>query len=144
MKTVKDILKVKGSQVWSVHPDATLYEALRIMSEQNVGALLVLEGDNLVGVVSERDYARKVTLKGKTSRETRVRAVMSENPICVDPDTDVEICMALMTERRVRHLPVFDQGRLAGVVSIGDVVKAVLSEKESLIEQLEKYIRGHR
>lgn len=144
MKSVKDILRIKGSQVWSVHPNATLFEALRIMSEQNVGALVVLEGENLVGVISERDYARKIILKGKTSRETRVREVMSENPICVDPDTEVEICMAIMTDRRVRHLPVLDRGRLVGVISIGDVVKAVLSEKEFLIEQLEKYIRGHR
>lgn len=144
MKSVKDILRIKGDQVWSVHPDDSLFEALRIMSERNVGALVVLEGENLVGVISERDYARKIILKGKTSRETRVREVMSENPICVDPDTEVEICMALMTDRRVRHLPVLDRGRLVGVISIGDVVKAVLSEKESLIEQLEKYIRGHR
>jgi CBS domain-containing protein len=144
MKSVKDILRIKGSQVWSVHPDATLFEALQIMSERNVGALVVLEGENLVGVISERDYARKIILKGKTSRETRVREVMSENPICVDPDTEVEICMALMTDQRVRHLPVLDRGRLVGVISIGDVVKAVLSEKEFLIEQLEKYIRGHR
>lgn len=144
MKSVKDILRIKGDQVWSVHPDDSLFEALRIMSERNVGALVVLEGENLVGVISERDYARKIILKGKTSRETRVREVMSENPICVDPDTEVEICMALMTDQRVRHLPVLDRGRLVGVISIGDVVKAVLSEKEFLIEQLEKYIRGHR
>jgi CBS domain-containing protein len=142
MKTVKDILREKGKEVWSIHPDATIFEALELMAEKNVGALIVTEGDDLLGIVSERDYARKTILKGKASRENRVREIMTQNPICVDPDLDVERCMELMTAKRIRHLPVVWEGRLIGVVSIGDVVKTILSKKEILIEQLEKYIKG--
>ncbi|MEW6443709.1 MAG: CBS domain-containing protein [bacterium] len=143
MKTVKDILRVKGSEVWSIPPDATMLEALQLMAEKNVGALLVVSGKDLKGVLSERDYARKIILHGKASKDTRVREVMTEEPIWVDPDLDVDSCMALMTEKRVRHLPVFRNDTLVGVISIGDLVKAILSDKDSVIDQLEKYIKGH-
>jgi CBS domain-containing protein len=144
MKTVKDILQAKGQEVWSVRPDATMLETLQLMAEKNVGAMLVKEGENLVGIVSERDYARKVTLRGKTSRETRVHEIMTPDTICVDPELDVETCMELMTVKHVRHLPVVKEDRVIGVISIGDIVKTIISNKEFLIEQLEKYIKGHR
>jgi CBS domain-containing protein len=143
MKTVRDILRTKGREVWTVRPDATLFEALEKMAEKNVGALVVTKGEDIVGIVSERDYARKVILKGKSSRETRVSEIMTKDTLYVDPDYKVEECMALMTDEHVRHLPVIEKGRIVGIVSIGDVVKAVISEKEFVIEQLEKYIRGH-
>jgi CBS domain-containing protein len=145
MKTVGDLLRTKGDKVWSIGPDATVYEALAVMAEKDVGALLVLDNaGQLVGVLSERDYARKVVLKGKTSRETRVREIMTEKVVGVRPDQTIEECMALMTNKRIRHLPVLEGGRLAGVISIGDVVKAIISEQEFVIEQLENYITGNR
>jgi CBS domain-containing protein len=143
MKTVRDILRTKGHEVWSVRPDATLFEALQEMAERNVGALLVMEGEEVVGIVSERDYARKIILKGKSSRETHVREIMTKDTLYVDPDYKIEECMALMTDEHVRHLPVIEKGRVIGIVSIGDVVKAIISEKQFVIEQLEKYIKGH-
>lgn len=143
MKTVRDILRTKGHEVWSVRPDATLFEALEKMAEKNVGALLVMEGEKVVGIVSERDYARKIILKGKSSKETTVKEIMTQDTLYVDPDYKVEECMALMTDEHVRHLPVIEQDRLVGIVSIGDVVKAVISDKQFVIEQLEKYIGGH-
>ena len=144
MNTVRDILRSKGSEVWSVRPDATLFEALEKMAEKNVGALLVMEGEEVVGIVSERDYARKIILKGKSSKETRVREIMTQDTLYVDPDYRVEECMALMTDEHVRHLPVIEKDRIVGIVSIGDVVKAIIEEKQFVIEQLEKYIKGHR
>lgn len=143
MKTVRDILRSKGHEVWSVRPDTTLFEALEKMAEKNVGALLVMEGEEVVGIVSERDYARKIILKGKSSRETPVGEIMTQDTLYVDPDYKMEECMALMTDEHVRHLPVIEKDRVIGIVSIGDVVKAVISEKEFVIEQLEKYIKGH-
>ena len=145
MKTVKELLRVKGYQVWSIGPDATVYEALTLMAEKDVGALLVLDSaGHLVGVLSERDYARKIVLKGKTSRETPVREIMTEKVVWVRPDQTIEECMALMTNKRIRHLPVLEGGRLLGVISIGDVVKDIISEQEFMIEQLENYITGKR
>jgi CBS domain-containing protein len=144
MRTVKELLRNKGYQVWSIGPDATVYEALTLMAERDVGALLVLEGGKLVGILSERDYARKIVLKGKTSRETPVREIMTENVVYVRPDQTIEECMALMTNKRIRHLPVMEEGRLLGVISIGDVVKEVISEQEFMIAQLENYITGKR
>ncbi len=142
MKTVKELLQVKGHEYWSVTPDTSVYEALKLMAEKNVGALLVLEADALVGLLSERDYARKVILKGKSSKNTPVKEIMSDKVICLSPDRSVEECMALMTDKRFRHLPVMDDNKLVGVVSIGDVVKAIISDKEFTIEQLEHYISG--
>jgi CBS domain-containing protein len=143
MNTVRDILRSKGSEVWSVRPDATLFEALEKMAEKNVGALLVMEGEEVVGIVSERDYARKIILKGRGSKETRVREIMTQDTLYVDPDYRVEECMALMTDGHVRHLPVIEEDRVIGIISIGDVVKEIISEKQFVIEQLEKYIKGH-
>ena len=142
MKTVAHLLRGKGSEVLSVSPDIPVFEALRVMAEKNVGALLVLEGDRLVGILSERDYARKVILKGKTSKDTPVREIMSSHVLYVRPAQTIEDCMALMTDKRVRHLPVLDESRLVGVISIGDVVKAIIAEQEFLIEQLQNYITG--
>jgi CBS domain-containing protein len=145
MKTVKELLRVKGYQVWSIGPDATVYEALTLMAEKDVGALLVLDSaGQLVGILSERDYARKIVLKGKTSRETPVREIMTEKVLWVRPDQTIEECMALMTNKHIRHLPVMEEGRLLGVISIGDVVKDIISEQEFMIAQLENYITGKR
>lgn len=139
-KTVRDVLEHKGRQVWSVRPDATVYEALQLMAEKEIGALLVVEGERPVGIFTERDYARQVILKGKASKDTPVRDVMTARVAFVRPEQTVEDCMALMTDKRVRHLPVMEGDRLAGLLSIGDVVKAVISEKQFIIEQLEHYI----
>jgi CBS domain-containing protein len=144
MKTVRDLLRVKGGATWSIAPAATVYEALALMAEKDVGALLVLEAGNLVGIVSERDYARKVALRGKTSRETPVREIMTARVVWVRPEQTIEECMALMTNKRIRHLPVLEGERLIGVISIGDVVKAIISEQEFIIAQLENYITGQR
>ncbi|MEE9551226.1 MAG: CBS domain-containing protein [Candidatus Binatia bacterium] len=144
MKTVIELLKAKGHQYWSVTPDTAVFDALKLMAEKNIGALLVLEGDVLVGFLSERDYARKVILKGKSSKDTPVKEIMSEKVMYVEPEQTVEECMALMTDKRVRHLPVFEGDKLIGIISIGDVVKAIISEQEFIIEQLEHYISGHR
>ena len=145
MKTVSDLLRVKGNQVWSIGPDATVYDALTLMAEKDVGALLVLDNvGQLVGILSERDYARKIVLKGKTSRETPVREIMTKKVLWVRPDQTIEEIMALMTNKRIRHLPVLEEGRLVGVISIGDVVKDIISEQEFVIAQLENYITGKR
>ena len=140
MKTVSDLLQGKGRDVWSVTPDSTVYEALALMAERRIGAVVVREGPRVVGILSERDYARQVVLKGKTSRETPVREIMTSRVVYVRPQQSVEDCMAIMTDKRVRHLPVIERDELVGLVSIGDVVKAVISEKQFIIEQLENYI----
>ena len=140
MKRVCDLLNSKGGAVWSLTPDATVYEAIDQLSEKGVGALLVMEGKRLVGIVSERDYARKVILKGKASRETYVWEIMSQPVICVPPEFTVEQTMALMTEKRVRHLPVVEEETVVGVISIGDVVRAIIEDKEYYIQQLTSYI----
>lgn len=142
MKTVRQLLQVKGNHVCSVSPDATVYEALKVMADNNVGALLVLNQGVLVGIFSERDYARKVALRGKSSKDTRVEEIMTEKVDCISPSQSVHECMGLMTQKHIRHLPVMENNRLAGVISIGDVVKAVISEQEFTIEQLESYITG--
>lgn len=143
-KTVRQILQNKGHTVWSIAPDASVYEALQLMAEKNIGALVVLEAGELVGIFSERDYARKVILKGKSSKDTPVREIMTPKVIYVRPNHTIEDCMALMTDKHIRHLPVLDNGRLVGIISIGDVVKAIISEQEFIIEQLESYITGVR
>lgn len=141
MATVQRLLEIKGGEVWSVAPETMVFEALQLMARRNVGALLVLEGDRLAGIISERDYARSIALKDRSSRITPVREIMTGDVISVRPEQTMEECMALMTEHHVRHLPVLDQAsRLAGVISIGDVVKHIISEKDFLIEQLESYI----
>ncbi|HEY3304314.1 MAG TPA: CBS domain-containing protein [Candidatus Binatia bacterium] len=142
MITVRDILQRKGNQIWSVAPDSTVYDALMLMAEQNVGALLVLDGEKIVGVFSERDYARKVILKGKASKETSVDEIMTSEVTTVHPGQSVEECMGLMTDKRIRHLPVLEGEKLAGLISIGDVVKAIISDREFIIKQLESYITG--
>ena len=144
MQTVQDILQVKGHAAWSIGPQATVYDALQLMADKNVGALLVLENGRLAGIFSERDYARKIILKGKSSRETAVREIMTERVISVHPEQSVAECMALMTNHRIRHLPVLEAGEVSGVISIGDVVKAIMTEQEFTIEQLENYISGQR
>jgi CBS domain-containing protein len=142
MKTVTQLLRTKGHEILSVSPETSVFEALKVMAEKNVGALLVVETERLVGVFSERDYARKVILKGKASREVPVRDIMTSHVLYVRPEQTIEDCMALMTDKRVRHLPVLAEERLVGVVSIGDVVKAIIAEQEFIIEQLQNYITG--
>lgn len=140
MQTVQQILNNKGTAVWSIAPDDTVFAALKVMGEKEIGALTVVENGRLLGIVSERDYARKVILKGRTSRDTLVKEIMSAPVITAHLAQTVEECMQVMTEKRIRHLPVMDEGRLVGVISIGDLVKAVIAEQRFLIEQLEGYI----
>ena len=142
MKTVTEILSKKGNQIWTINQESTVYKALIIMADKSIGALLVVDNSgNPVGVMSERDYARKVILVGKSSKETMVREIMSSKVIYITPDRSPEECLALMTNKRIRHLPVLDNGKLVGFISIGDVVKAVLDEKEFTIDQLVHYIK---
>jgi len=142
MVHVRDLLRTKGERIWSVSPDASVYTALVLMAEKRIGALVVLVDDKLTGIISERDYARKIVLKGKSSKETTVREIMSSKVYFVSPDQSVEGCMALMTEKSIRHLPVMEGDELVGIVSIGDIVKALISEQEFIIEQLEQFIMG--
>ena len=141
--TINEILHQKGTTVWSIKPDATVFEAIQLMAEKNVGALLVMEGDQLVGVISERDYTRKVALRGKTSKELKVREILAGNLVTATPTQTVEACLHLMTDHRVRHLPVLDAGKVAGVISIGDLVNWVISTQDTTIRQLETYISGY-
>jgi CBS domain-containing protein len=140
MKTVQQILDAKGYQVWLIHPDATVFEALKQMGEKEVGALAVVDDDRLAGIISERDYARKVILRGRTSRDTLVREIMTATVITTCLEQTVEECMAVMTQRRIRHLPVVEDGQLIGMISIGDLVKSIIAEQQFIIEQLETYI----
>lgn len=140
MSTIRNILDAKGTAVWSIAPEETVFEALTIMGEKNIGALPVLAQDELVGIVSERDYARKVILKGKTSRNTQVREIMTTAVICATPDQTVHECMEIMTNRHIRHLPVTEDEQLVGIVSIGDLVKSIIAQQQFMIEQLENYI----
>lgn len=142
MRTVKEILNHKGKAYWHVKPDSMVYDALKLMADREVGALLVIDKGRLVGILSERDYARKVILKGKSSLETPVEEIMSEHVLFVRPEQTIEECMALMTEHRFRHLPVMVEDEVVGVVSIGDLVKVSLEEKDFIIKQLENYITG--
>ncbi len=140
--TVKQILSEKGHGVWSTAPDTSVFDALKFMSEKSVGALVVVDDQTVVGVFSERDYARKVILKGKSSKKLPVSEIMTRKVICVKPENTTEECMALMTEKHIRHLPVVVENELVGVISIGDVVKAIISQQEFVIAQLENYITG--
>lgn len=143
MATIKDLLADKGSSVWSIGPAHSVFQAIEMMALKEVGALTVVnDGGELVGIISERDYARKVILKGRSSRDTRVSDIMTTDVIYVEEDARVEGCMALMTAKKVRHLPVLRDGRLVGIISVGDLVKAIIGEQSFVIEQLERYIRG--
>ena len=144
MKIVKHILKEKGQRFWSVAPDTLVIDALKLMAEKEVGALLVLDGGKLIGIMSERDYARKVILKGKSSLDTPVREIMTAKVFFIRPAQTVEECMALMTDKHIRHLPVMEGDKVVGVISIGDLVKATIEEKDFMIKQLESYITGGR
>ena len=144
MKTVGDILQTKGREVWTIPPATIVFDALRIMADKNVGALVVLDGAKVAGILSERDYARKVILHGKSSRELEAGEIMSATVYFVSPEQNIEDCMALFTNKRVRHLPVLQDGQLIGIISIGDVVKAVIAEQEYTIKHLENYITGGR
>lgn len=140
---VKNILQAKGHAVYSISPDTTVYEALEVLVNRNVGALLVTDGEQVLGIFSERDYARRVILKGRSSRETQIREIMTENPITMSEDASIEDCMVKMTDKHIRHLPITDEkGRLVGVVSIGDLVKFIIDEQRSIIQSLEGYING--
>lgn len=140
--TIDAILNQKSGDIWSVSPDETVYDAIKKMADKNVGALVVMENDKLVGILSERDYTRKVMLRGKRSRETMVREIMSTDLKTVDPKESVDDCLRFMTEKRVRHLPVMHEGKLRGVISIGDLVKHVISVQSATLQQLESYISG--
>ena len=142
MKTVMQLLQAKGGEVHTVPPDARVFDALKLMAEKNVGALVVAEGGKLAGIITERDYARKVILLGKSSHDIPVREIMTAKVVTVQPGQTVEDCMALMTARRTRHLPVMEGERLIGILSIGDLVKEVIAEQEQTIKQLESYIHS--
>ena len=144
MTFVKELLRGKPAEVWTVSPQNTVYEALELLAEKNIGAVPVVENDNLIGMFSERDYARKVILRGKASKETLVRELMSHPVFRVGPDEPIETCMALMTNQHIRHLPVIEDGKLIGLISIGDVLKAVIARQQVLIKDLENYITGDR
>lgn len=142
MVTIKQLLKSKGSDVWSISSDTSVFEAVQMMAEKGVGALVVLDNGKPAGIISERDYARKVVLKERESKKTRVSEIMTSDVLYARPDHTVEQCLAIMTEKRIRHLPVMDGDKLAGIVSIGDLVKSVIAEQQHVIEQLEHYISG--
>jgi CBS domain-containing protein len=142
MKSLKQLLSAKGSQVHFINPGAKVIEALQLMAHKDVGALLVMDSGRLVGIMSERDYARKVILHGKSSQDIAVRDIMTSGVVTVDPSKSVEDCMSLMTQRRIRHLPVCEGDKLVGIVSIGDLVKEVIAEQEQTIKQLESYIHS--
>ncbi|MGZ5116775.1 MAG: CBS domain-containing protein [Burkholderiales bacterium] len=142
MKSLKQLLSAKGSHVHFIHPGAKVIVALQLMAQKDVGALLVMDGSRVVGIMSERDYARKVILHGKSSQDIAVRDIMTSGVVTVDPSKTVEDCMSLMTQRRIRHLPVCEGDKLVGIVSIGDLVKEVIAEQEQTIKQLESYIHS--
>ena len=142
MTTVREILRSKPPDVWCVDPESTVYEALELLAEKDVGALPVVGEEGVVGIFSERDYARSIVLEGRSSRDTPVREVMKTPVLYVRLDQTIDDCMAIMTEKRVRHLPVLEEGELVGIITIGDVVKRIISEQDYVIDQLENYIKG--
>ena len=143
MGKVRNILHNKGNAVYSVEPDTMVYRAIELMCEKNIGGLLIVENGKLVGIFTERDYARKLILKGKSSKDTPIKDLMTSNLVTVTPDTSIDDCMRVMTGRKIRHLPVLENGNLVGLISIGDVVHYVIEEQKSIIEHLEHYITGH-
>lgn len=142
MTTVETLLTKKNHDIWSIAPTSSVFEALEMMAEKNISGLLILEDNTLVGIFTERDYARKLILKGKFSKDTKVGYLMTKNVLYVKPSNTVEDCMQLMTDKRIRHLPVLDNGKLSGIVTIGDLVKQIISEQKTTINQLENYITG--
>jgi CBS domain-containing protein len=142
MKTVRDILEVKGRMVWSVDPGSTVFDALSLMADKEIGALVVLDEARVAGIISERDYARKVILHGRASPTTRVEEIMTTHVAYTHLDQSIEECMAIVTDKRIRHLPVLQDGNLIGIISIGDLVKAIIADQKFMIEQLERYITG--
>ena len=142
MTTVRQLLDQKGMNIWSVHPDVTVFDAVAEMAEKDIGSLIVMDGDELVGIITERHYARNVVLKGKSSPATPVRDIMERHVIIARPEQSVEQCMALISQKRVRHLPVLEGKKLIGMVSIGDLVKSMVGDQKFMIEQLEHYIHG--
>jgi CBS domain-containing protein len=140
MKTVRDILEVKGGPVWSIDPASSVFDALRLMAEKEIGALVVLDENRVAGIISERDYARKVILHGRASPTTLVKEIMTSHIVYTHLDQSIEECMAIVTEKRIRHLPVLQDGKLIGIISIGDLVKAIIADQQFMIEQLERYI----
>ena len=142
MSTVQQLLSQRCNTVLSAGPDDTVYDAIKKMADENVGSLVVMEHGKLIGIITERHYSRDVFLKGRSSPQTKVSEVMERNVVCVRPSQSVDVCMALMNAKRVRHLPVIDDGRLVGIVSIGDLVNSIISDREFTIEQLEHYIHG--
>jgi CBS domain-containing protein len=141
MKPVKDVLEEKGYDIWTIDPDAFVFDAIKLMAEKGVGALLVLKGEKLFGIVSERDYTRKVILKGKSSQKTLVKDIMTEEVISADVDYDIKKCMVLMTTKGIRHLPIKQEEKLVGIVSLGDLVKTIIAEQESKIRGFEKHFQ---
>jgi CBS domain-containing protein len=144
MEMVRDILRTKGKQVWHTKPESSVYDALQLMAQNDIGAVLVLDRDKVAGIFSERDYARKVVLQGKSSRGTEIRDVMTVNVVTVGPGNTIGDCMRIMTEKRIRHLPVLEDGVLIGLISIGDVVKSIIADQQFTIGHLEDYISGRR
>ena len=140
MASLKQVLQGKGHDVWSIDPEASVYDAIEMMADKEIGALVVMEGDSLAGVFSERDYARKVVLQGRSSRDTKIKEIMTSRVAYARPEQSVEECMGMMTEKRIRHLPVMDGDKLLGIISIGDLVKAIIEEQQHVIKQLEQYI----
>lgn len=140
--TVAHLLDSKGKDIWSISPSGSVFDAIEAMAEKGVGALLVMENEQLVGIISERDYARKVILKGKSSKQTLVSDIMTKNVLIARPEQSVEECMAVMTEKRIRHLPVLDKHKVIGMISLGDLVKTIIAEQQFTIQQLEQYISG--
>jgi len=141
MKSVKDVLNEKGHDIWSIEPDTFVFDAIDLMAQKKVGALLVLEADKLIGIISERDYTRKVILNGKSSKKTLVKDIMTSSVICTDADQEIQKCMALMTTKSIRHLPVLENDHLVGIVSLGDLVKAIIAEQKSKIRGFEDYFQ---
>jgi CBS domain-containing protein len=142
MKRVKEILEDKGHDVWSMDQGACVFDAIKLMAEKEIGALIVMDGERMSGILSERDYTRKVILMGRTSQQTLIEEIMTKEVISVSPGESVKECMTVMTDRHIRHLPVMDEGRLMGMLSIGDLVKAIIADQQFTIEQLEGYING--
>lgn len=142
MRRVKRILEAKGYDIWYIEPAASVYEAIHLLAEKQIGALLVMENDQLVGIFSERDYARQIILMNRSSESTKVQDIMTKEVLQVQPNAEIEDCMSLMTEKRIRHLPVVEDDKVIGMISIGDLVRAVIAEQQSTINDLEKYISG--
>lgn len=142
METISQLLEEKGYQVWTIHPDANVFQALGLMAEKGIGSLVVMENDRIVGLITEHDYARKIILKGRSSQDTHVRDIMATNVLYIQGRQTVHEAMAVMTDKRIRHLPVMEANKLVGIISLGDLVKAIIAEQQFIIEQLEHYIAG--